>query len=76
MGKDDEATLYFSTPSHTPCLIIANMAATEEVRMDQDIVRGSTRGGLGAIAPYSEHASPPSKGEKRFFRRFLAFIVP
>ena len=26
--------------------------------------------------PSSEHASPPSEGEKRFFRRFLAFILP
>ena len=29
----------------------------------------------GSIVP-SEHASPPSEGEKRFFRRFLAIIVP
>ena len=37
---------------------------------------GVTRGGLeGAIAP-SKHASPPPEGEKRFFRRFLPFIVP
>ena len=39
-------------------------------------LRGGARGGLGAIAPPLEHASPPSEGEKRFFRRFLAFIVP
>ena len=29
--------------------------------------RGCARGGLGAIAPPSECASPPSEGEKRFF---------
>ena len=27
-------------------------------------------------SPPSEHASPPSEGEKQFFRRFLAFIAP
>ena len=37
--------------------------------------RGGTRGGMGAIAPSSGHASPPLEGEKRFVRRFLAFIV-
>ena len=38
--------------------------------------RGGARGGLGGSSPPSEHASPPSEGETRFFRRFLAFIVP
>ena len=38
--------------------------------------RGGARGGLGGYSPPSEHASPPSEGEKRFCRRFLAFIVP
>ena len=37
---------------------------------------GGARGGLGGYSPPSEHAIPPSEGEKRFFRRFLAFIVP
>ena len=41
------------------------------------IARGGARGGLeGAIAPPSEHASPPSEGKKQFFRRFLAATVP
>ena len=31
--------------------------------------------GSGAIAPPSEHASPPMEGETQFFQRFLAFIV-
>ena len=39
-------------------------------------LRGGARGELGVYSPLSEHASPPSEGEKRFFRRFLAFIVP
>ena len=38
--------------------------------------RGGARGWLGRYSPPSEHASPPSEGETRFFRRFLAFIVP
>ena len=38
--------------------------------------RGGARGGLGGYSPPSEHASPPSEGEKRFCRRFLAFLVP
>ena len=37
---------------------------------------GGARGGLGGYNPLSEPASPPSEGETRFFRRFLAFIVP
>ena len=41
-----------------------------------DTNSGGARGGLGGYSPSSEHASPPSDGEKRFFRRFLAFMVP
>ena len=35
--------------------------------------QGRTRGGY---SPLSEHASPPSEGEKLFCRRFLAFKIP
>ena len=40
------------------------------------VCRSGAKGGLEGYSPPSEHSSPPSKGEKRFFRRFLAFIVP
>ena len=33
----------------------------------QLVLRGGARGGLGGYSPPSEHASPPSEGEKRFF---------
>ena len=42
----------------------------------QLLTRGGAGGGLGGYSPPWEHASPPSEGEKRFFRRFLAFTVP
>ena len=39
--------------------------------------RDGTMGRLeGAICTLSEHASPPSEGEKLFGRRFLAFTIP
>ena len=38
--------------------------------------RSGARGGLeGAIALPSEHASPPSVGEKRFFGDFWHFLL-
>ena len=37
---------------------------------------GGARGRLGAIAPRRSMLAPQSEGEKRFFWRFLAFIVP
>ena len=37
--------------------------------------RQQKRGGLGGYSPPSEHASPPSEGE-RDFSEILAFIVP
>ena len=37
---------------------------------------GVAPGGLGGYGSPLEHASPPSEGETRLFRRFLAFIVP
>ena len=39
------------------------------ILVSQHVDRGGARGGLGGYSPLSEV-------EKRFFRRFLAFIVP
>ena len=42
-------------------------------KMEQKWRQGRARGGY---SPLSEHASPPSEGEKLFCRRFLAFTIP
>ena len=72
------STLYADLPGFaSPCIVTGdNLCPEMLLPIGTHTQRWRQGRAREAIAPPLEHASPRSEGEKRFFRRFLAFTVP